>query len=720
MDYDKASEQITDFLSNYYVEDQDERKVFLYSDQISQIQQREKVALYIEMDHVSEHNAELAQMIQQNALRYRRLFCEAVDTLVEEKRGENEPPVKDALDAFIFQRLYLDRKNREEQGENITSTDLRKKYPAELMRRFEVYFKCKELMKPFSVREIKAEHVGKLVSVRGVVIRSTEVKPQASVLTYTCDTCGCETYQPVTGLSYTPVVLCPSKDCTESRANGRLTPQIRGSKFVRFQEIRIQELSDQVPMGSIPRAMTIYVNGENTRQALPGDTIKVSGVLIPMLSSGFRQMAGGLVTEVFLEAHHIENVRAENEEVVDLELTDEEIEVASQDNFYDLLAYSIAPEIYGHVDVKKSLLLALVGGVDKNATGMRIRGAINIILMGDPGVAKSQLLSYVDRLAARSQYTTGRGSSGVGLTAAVVKDTLTGEMVLEGGALVLADRGICCIDEFDKMVDSDRTAIHEVMEQQTISIAKAGIMTSLNARVSILAAANPAFGRYNPKRSIEENIQLPAALLSRFDLLWLITDKPDRESDKRLAEHITYVHMKGQQPKAQFEPIDMTFIRKYLAVCKKKQPTIPEALKERLVDMYVSMREHARNSKDSTFTSPRVLLAALRLSTALARIRMADEVTEGDVVEAVRLMEASKASLTPQYVQPQRRKEPIDQAFEVIRELLQGAKTVTMDQIYSKCAKKGIADDVTEKCVECQINNGVLMKDAQGRVLITA
>jgi DNA replication licensing factor MCM7 len=240
--------------------------------------------------------------------------------------------------------------------------------------------------------------------------------------------------------------------------------------------------------------------------------------------------------------------KTEDEEMLAEQLTEEEATRICEDDFYSKLTNSIAPEIYGHEDVKKALLLMLVGGVDKNPRGMKIRGNINICLMGDPGVAKSQLLNYIDRLAVRSQYTTGRGSSGVGLTASVTKDQITGEMVLEGGSLVLADQGICCIDEFDKMLDQDRTAIHEVMEQQTISIAKAGIMTSLNARVSILAAANPAFGKYNPKKSIEQNIQLPAALLSRFDLLWLIQDRPDRDSDLRLAQHITYVHQHNVQP----------------------------------------------------------------------------------------------------------------------------------------------------------------------------
>merc|ERR1712055_459059 len=311
--------------------------------------------------------------------------------------------------------------------------------------------------------------------------------------------------------------------------------------------------------------MSIYCRGEMTRLVAPGDHVAITGVFLPLLQQGFKAMSSGLLSDTYLDAHRIVKMNKTEDDELELgDLSEDEVRKLSDENFYDHLAGSIAPEIFGHEDVKKALLLLLVGGVDKNPNGMKIRGNINICLMGDPGVAKSQLLGYIDRLSPRCQYTTGRGSSGVGLTAAVMKDQLTGEMTLEGGALVLADQGICCIDEFDKMADADRTAIHEVMEQQTISIAKAGIMTSLNARVSILAAANPAYGRYNPKKTVEQNVMLPAALLSRFDLIWLIQDKADREQDLRLANHIAYVHQHNKNPPLQFEPIPVKLMRKYL------------------------------------------------------------------------------------------------------------------------------------------------------------
>ncbi|KAK6113248.1 DNA replication licensing factor mcm7-B [Brugia pahangi] len=725
-DYDREKEKIWDFLTTFYHEEADGMKLFPYDKQIARLAEREQVGLYINMDDVNEYDPVLYVAIQQNARRYHMLFGDVIDSLIQQKLGEKQPPVRDALDAFIFQRVYLDKKQNEDGSGADQIQDLRKKYPPQLLRRFEVFFKGSSISKPLAIREVKAAHVGKLVVISGIVIRSTEVKPMASVMTYTCDTCGCETYQPIAGPAFIPPLNCPSKDCVENRANGRLQMQIRGSKFMKFQEMRIQELNEQVPVGSIPRSLTVNVIGENARACVPGDVVRITGTFAPLMRTGFRQFTGGLTTEVFVEAHHIENINMNSDDILgeQYELTDEEVEIVSQDNFYELLAYSIAPEIYGHLDVKKSLLLALVGGVDKNVNGMKVRGCINILLMGDPGVAKSQLLSYVDRLAIRSQYTTGRGSSGVGLTAAVMKDPVTGEMTLEGGALVLADQGICCIDEFDKMMDADRTAIHEVMEQQTISIAKAGILTTLNARVSIIAAANPAFGRYNPKKSIEHNVDLPAALLSRFDLLWLIQDRPDRESDKRLAEHITYVHMKGREPEREgMKPLDMSLIRRYIAMCKRKQPVIEEKLRDRLVDMYVDLRKDARNNRNSVFTSPRSLLAVIRLSSALARLRLSDVVQSSDIDEAVRLLEACRASVTTEQLK-QHEIPILDQAFAVIRDLYHSIsddenRSLPLQRVFKKCFAKGISEEVVQECINTYTANGVLMVDRQQRIVFT-
>ncbi|XP_046988430.1 DNA replication licensing factor Mcm7 [Schistocerca americana] len=695
-DYASDKEKARQFLVEFASVDEDGMKDFKYAQQLTKLAHRDQVAMFIELDDLYEFDSTFMESVIMNTRRYVNIFSEVVEELLPDYK-EHEVTAKDSLDVYIEHRQMLEQRLRQ-TGEQRNPQN---KYPPELMRRFEIYFKDLSATKPTPIRDVKADHIGKLVTVRGIVTRSTEVKPVMTVATYSCDQCGAETYQPVAGMSFMPASLCPSDDCRVNKSGGRLYLQTRGSKFVKFQELKIQEQSDQVPVGNIPRSLTVFCRGEITRQAMPGDHVTVTGIFLPLHRTGFKQIVQGLLSETYLDAHRVVCVnKAEDNEVPDGDLTEEEIQQLTEEEFYSKLAGSIAPEIYGHEDVKKALLLLLVGGVDRCPNGMKIRGNINICLMGDPGVAKSQLLSYIDRLAPRSQYTTGRGSSGVGLTASVTKDPLTGEMMLEGGALVLADQGICCIDEFDKMAEYDRTAIHEVMEQQTISIAKAGIMTSLNARVSILAAANPAYGRYNPKRSVEQNIQLPAALLSRFDLLWLIQDKPDRDNDLRLAHHIAYVHQHCKQPPMTFKSMDMQLMRRYIALCKKKNPVIPEELSDYIVGSYVEMRREARNSKDVTFTSARNLLAILRLSTALARLRLADVVVKEDVAEAMRLMEMSKDSLNHTEERLGRAQTVVDRIFSVIRELAGDSKTVKLSEIREHCTGKGFKPDQIDECIE--------------------
>jgi len=609
-----------------------------------------------------------------------------------------------------------------------------------------------------SLRVIRSRSMGRLVTVRGMIVRSSDVKPCCVVATYSCDACGAELYQVVQNQrEFLPPRSCPTAVCRQG-GGGRRGPrkgetlhlQTRGSKFVKFQELKLQELPHQVPMGHIPRSMSVYCRGELTRLAAPGDVVTIDGVFLPqrLAESGYRAMKAGLVTTTYLEAQNIIVHKKSYDESLMDSLSEEEsaqleahiMEIATGPDPIGKLSSSIAPEIFGHEDIKRSLLLQLVGGCTRALPdGMKIRGDINVCLMGDPGVAKSQLLKHVASIAPRGVYTTGKGSSGVGLTAAVTKDLATGEMALEGGALVLADRGICCIDEFDKMDDADRTSIHEVMEQQTVSIAKAGIIATLNARAAVLAAANPLYGRYNRSKSLSENVNLPNSLLSRFDLLFLVLDIADVDRDMALARHVTFVHqhegLKEKNTKdgergadaemetddhladEKDETVSPRVLREYIARARKHQPVMPPDVAPYVVEAYVSLRmqdrPRARNRKESdqTVMTARQLLSILRLSQALARLRFSDFVAREDVDEAIRLTHMSKASLEDDDAEGSggvgrnkkgRSDDVMSRIFNIIRDYatMSRSNEVELKLCEAMALRKGFTSQQLQSCLE--------------------
>ncbi|KAH3765837.1 Mcm2-7 hexameric complex component [Pelomyxa schiedti] len=640
-----------------------------FKEMVKELAERERISIGIPLDEISIHtdNNTLSEKIASNTQRYLHLCQEVLDNILLELNLPVPKARKDVHDVLTAHRMVRAQNNLGPSDTTGADASVKQQFPSELVRRYEAHFIPSSSTPTLPLRELRAGLLGHLVQTQAIVTRVNEVKPFLKVATYTCEQCQQEVFQVIRGRSFLPLTKCTSKACQGNAHPGLLTMETRGSKFTKFQEIKIQEMMEHVPTGQTPRSLTVLLQGELTQLCTPGDIITVSGIFLPIPSS----TSGGksLTADTFLDAQTLEVQKKSFSNIAVAPDTEDEIrslsEKYSKPELYELLASSIAPGIYGHVDIKKAVLLQMVGSPTRTLPdGMKIRGELNVIIIGDPGVAKSQLLKYVANVAPRAVYTTGKGASGVGLTAAVLKDPITNEFLLEGGSLVLADMGICCIDEFDKMSETDRTSIHEVMEQQTVSVAKAGITTNLNARTSVLAAANPAYGRYDLKKSPSNNINMPAALLSRFDILFITLDKPDPESDRRLAEHITHVHLEKSAPTGQHY-VGPDSLRAYIAMCKLITPTIPKELTDYLVNKYIEVRqgEVGNASQDVYYyTSARTLLGTMRLALAHARLRLSPEVAQEDIEEAIRLLNSSKATVQRE---KEKRFQPLDNKSEI-------------------------------------------------------
>ncbi len=516
-----------------------------------------------------------------------------------------------------------------------------------------------ELPRHFKTRELRSDHIGKLLAIDGLVRTATEVRPKIVSAAFQCQRCGFTFFKEQTGNKFEDQNLkCMNQACDRGGPFKLLLAQ---SKFVDAQKIRVQESPEELRGGEQPQTLDVELEDDLAGRIFPGDRVIVNGILKSYQRSS-PQQGKSTYFDLF---HKGVSVEMKEQEFEEIEIDPEEekliLEMSCDPEIYDKIRGSIAPSIYGYDDVKEALGLQLVSGFEKHLPdGARIRGDIHILLVGDPGIAKSQLLRYMTKISPRGIYTSGKSSTSAGLTATAVKDELgDGRWTIEAGALVLADKGIAAIDEMDKMDNEDKSALHEAMEQQTISVAKAGVMATLKSRCSLLAAANPKLGRFDKYEPIAPQINLTPALMSRFDLIFVLTDDPDGNRDSAIAQHILKSNYAGElatqiewNPDISQEDIDQALVvikpaidpellRKYVAYARKNIfPTLTDEAKDHFLKYYVGLRSQGQDSNKPVPVTARQLEALIRLGEASARLRLSPKVTLEDARRVVKILEA--------------------------------------------------------------------------------
>ncbi len=628
----------------------------------------------------------------------------------------------------------------EDVGEAITSGQLVRTKDGKPPKGINIRFT--NLPKKIAIRNIRSDDINTFVSAEGILRKTTEVRPRVVEAVFKCPA----GHFTVRKQKYGKFIE-PDGCATDGCAFKKLELLPKRSKFVDSQKLRIQESPEGLRGGEQPQTLDIDVTDDLSGKVSPGDRVIINGILRSMQ----RVVKGekSTVFDIFLECNSIEIAEKEFEEVeIDENAENEIISLSKDPMIYRMITHSVAPTIYGSEDVKQAIVLQLFGGIAKEMPdGSRLRGDIHVLLIGDPGIAKSQLLRYVVKLSPRAIYTSGQSSTSAGLTAAAVKDEFgEGRWTLEAGALVLADMGVAAVDEMDKMQKEDRSALHEAMEQQTISVAKAGITATLKSRCALLGAANPKYGRFDMFGDIADQINMPPSLLSRFDLIFIMTDQPEQKRDLAIAEHILKTHSVGeliaqhkktpipgvtqdyilQQLKPVMPDIDPALFRKYIAYAKRSCfPMLSIEAKEALIGYYLRLRGLAEPNKAVPVTA-RQLEALVRLAEASARIRLSNTIEIADAERVIHIVDACLRQVAYDAKTgtfdidkvttgiSKEKRDIVRVIKDAIRDIGGEGKRAGIEQVVDAVTSKGFGRDKVRDGIDMLLRNGEAMEPKQG------